>query len=337
MFNQPLEEDCEIDKDGEAKDPVNSMHIIRDADPRDIHVLIRGDVNNKGPLAPRRFLQILSEDGDRFADGSGRRQLAEAIVAANNPLTARVFVNRLWGLHFGQPLVATPSNFGQLGAQPSHPRLLDDLAVRFVESGWSIKNLQRELVLSATYRQSSQGSPAAVDLDPANKLLGRMNRKRLTIEAWRDAVLSFAGNLSNSIGGRSLDPQSPDESRRTVYSRISRLELDAILALFDYPDPNAHSARRVETTTPLQKLFVMNSEFMVRQAERLAGRILRQSESEPERIQFAYELVFGRLPHPEESRLSLNFVQSTPATDDFGAWQQYAQALLAANELLIID
>jgi hypothetical protein len=247
-----------------------------------------------------------------------------------------VIVNRIWAQHFGRALVATPSNFGALGDKPSHPELLDDLAVRFMDSGWSVKKLQRELVLSATYRQSSDLDSKKQKIDPANILLGRMNRRRLSIEAWRDTVLSIAGQLDLRLGGPSVDPENPQQGRRTIYSEVSRLKLSPLLALFDFPDPNVHSERRSETTTPLQKLFVLNSPFMVRQAESLANRITSISGDDPARIAFAYNEVLARTPTPDELRFAEEFLQGC-GENDTTRWAQFAQVLLASNELFITD
>src|SRR6266850_2285046 len=171
------------------KMPADTLHLVQDDDPKDLNVFIRGNVQRKGPLAERRFLRVLSgNDPVRFKDGSGRKELAAAIADPRNPLTGRVMVNRLWGTFFGQPLVPTPSNFGHSGQPPSYPQLLDDLAVRFVDNGWSIKTMVREMVLSSSYRQSSAETPNK-SRDPVNELLGRMNRRRLSVEQWRDAVL----------------------------------------------------------------------------------------------------------------------------------------------------
>jgi len=171
MFNRPLDDKREKAKNGHAKKESDALHIVRDATPHDLNVFIRGDVKNKGPVAKRGFPRVLSgEHRLEFKQGSGRLELAEAIVARDNPLTARVIVNRIWALHFGQPLVATPSNFGKLGQPPTHPKLLDDLAVRFMETDWSLKWLHRTIVLSATYRQSSTITPAQHAVDPSNRL-----------------------------------------------------------------------------------------------------------------------------------------------------------------------
>ena len=337
LYNRPLNEKTELGKNGQSKDAQHAMHIIRDVEAQDLSVHIRGDVKNKGPVVSRRFLHVLSSSEPApFQHGSGRLDLADAITDRGNPLTARVIVNRIWGQHFGRPLVTTPSNFGSLGEKPSHPELLDDLAVRFMDGGWSLKGLQRELVLSATYRQSSDMNSRKQNVDAANVLLGRMNRRRLSVEAWRDAVLSIAGRLDLRIGGPSVDPENPDHGRRTLYSEVSRLKLSPLLALFDFPDPNAHSERRTETTTPLQKLFVLNSPFMVRQAESLGTRLAAVSGDDAARIVAAYDEVFARPPGSDEQRFAGEFLASC-GEDDSTRWTQLAQVLLASNELLMID
>ncbi|MFT6862838.1 MAG: hypothetical protein ACJAVK_001398, partial [Akkermansiaceae bacterium] len=184
---------------------------------------------------------------------------------------------------------------GTLGTPPSHPELLDDLAVRFMESGWSVKWLLRELVLSSTYRQSSDFSGAKLERDPANTLYSRANRRRLDIEMWRDALYAAAGTLDLSVGGPSFEVSAPDAHRRALYARISRLKLDPMLALFDFPDPNLHSPGRYKSTTPLQKLFAINNPLMVAQAGEFSARLHREAPSgNPARVQLAYQLLYGR-------------------------------------------
>jgi hypothetical protein len=340
MFNRPLRNGVE-QKGGEALQPRDAMHVVRDGTPTDLNVFVRGDAGNKGPVARRHFLRVLSAGEPKpFGEGSGRRDLAEAIAGRHNPLTARVIVNRVWALDFGRPLVGTPSNFGALGEAPAHPELLDDLAARFMDAGWSLKWLQREIVLSAAYGQASRADVRNRAADPENRLLGRMNRRRLSVEAWRDALLSAAGRLDRAVGGPSLDPQDPAERRRTVYSAVSRLDLNRMLALFDFPDPNAHADRRFETTTPLQKLFVLNSPFMVSQAASLAERLRAEVAADGDgadrrRIERAYRLLYGRPPTETEIGLGLAFLQG--GDDRPARWWQYAHVLLAANEMLFID
>ena len=344
MYNRPLKKPAKtqaVKKKAKKKSrrrknsPANSLHIIRDGQPRDLNVYIRGNHKTKGPLVKRRFLTILSPGKPiALTDGSGRKPLAEAIVDSKNPLTARVIVNRVWAVHFGKGIVSTPSNFGQLGSRPTHPRLLDDLAVRFMKNGWSLKWLHREILLSSAWQQSSDLVPRNVAADPDNKLLWRANRRRLGVEAWRDTLLAASGRLDRTVGGKSIDPQKPDSVRRTVYARISRLKLNAMLVMFDHPDPNAHAAKRVETTTSLQKLFVLNSPFMVKQAEELAKRIQAADSTTAGRIDFAYRRLFGRVPSDDEARLAKTFVESATSKS---AWEQYSQVLLASNELLFVD
>lgn len=329
MFNKPLNEDVEK-KGDQAKDPDQSIHVVRDKDVKDLNVMIRGDVNVKGEVVPRRFLQVLSEaEPVAFQQGSGRLELAEHIADAGNPLTARVIVNRIWGQYFGQPLVSTYSNFGKLGDVPTHPKLLDDLAARFMEHGWSLKWLHREILLSATYQQSSDIDPAKAKVDEANRSLWRMNRRRLKVEQWRDALLSVSGELDSAVGGKSLTPTKPEERRRTVYSERSRFELNPLLARFDFPDPNAHAASRVETTTPLQKLFVMNSPLMSHFVDQLLKR-LEPFESQEEKINRAYQLAYARTPDEHEVEIAKAYLET-------GTWHEYVHVLLAANEFYILD
>ena len=341
MFNRPLA-GKRAEKNGQTKSPADALHVIRDKTARDLHVFIRGDVKVHGPLVKRRFIRVLSAgEPAPFQQGSGRLELANAIANRDNPLTARVIVNRIWALNFGKPLVASPSNFGALGERPSHPQLLDDLAVRFMDSGWSLKWLQRELVLSATYRQSSLADSKSLDVDPANVWLGRMPRRRLSVESWRDAMLAVTGQLNTMIGGSSIDPQKPQETRRTLYSHISRLDLNPLLAAFDFPDPNAHAAQRVRTTTPLQKLFTLNSPFMVSQATAFARRLHQEVDDTGEagnerRVLLAYQLLYSRAPSPEEKQLALAFLRHCDTANQ-SAWQQYLQVLLASNEALYLD
>jgi hypothetical protein len=357
MFNRPLSADVEKageaqagNKDfengkkasGEAKDPKQSMHIVCEGTPTDLNIFIRGSVDTKGPVVPRHFLRVLSQsDAQPFASGSGRRELAEAVTSPENPLTARVIVNRVWGLYFGRPLAGTASNFGAMGELPTHPELLDDLTLRFLEANWSLKWLTRQMVLSSTYRQDS-ANPKLVD--PENRLLGHMPRRRLTVEQWRDSVLAASGRIQSTVGGPSIDPQKPEEGRRTIYSRASRLELNKLLAMFDYPDPNVHADRRVETITPLQKMFVLNSPFMVEQAGALAERLVAEVPDTAlaaryQRIDLAYRLLYGRPATDEEMKFGLAFLTDaqTDGKDGQDRLKQYAHVLLAANELFYVD
>ena len=328
----------EIKKDTEAaKKRLGTIHMVRDKKPQNLHVFLRGNTEAKGDVVPRRFLRVLSEGEPKpFTEGSGRLELAESIVSPGNPLTARVVVNRVWSMFFGRGLVTTPSNFGLLGAKPSHPTLLDDLAVRFMENGWSMKRVIREIVLSSTYRQCSDESEANRAIDPENTYLWRMNRRRLSIEQWRDSILVAGDNLDR-LGGKSLELTDKKNARRTVYGRVSRKKLNDMLMQFDYPDANVHAAKRSATTTAVQKLFVMNNPFMVEQAKRLAKRVAGDSAAaSAEQVQSIYSILYSRQPSAAELDLALGFLQ-LPAESQLTRWEQYSHALLAANEMSYID
>ena len=315
----------------------STLHVVDDATPQNLNLFIRGQVTRKGPVVPRRFLTVLTPSEPRpFAEGSGRRELAEAIASRSNPLTSRVLVNRVWGVFFGQPLVATPSNFGRSGSLPTNPELLDDLAARFMEQGWSVKKLARELVLSASYAQSSAPDAAKAGKDPENESLWRMNRRRLTVEQWRDAVLSVSGELIENVGAKSADVDEPSNPLRTIYARISRLKLNDLLMQFDYPDANVHAEKRSVTTTPMQKLFLLNSPFMQRRATALAGRLQQIEGSEEEQVTAAYRLLFSRAPTDSELAIGARFLRKGSASD-MTRWERYAQSLLASNEMLYVD
>ncbi len=316
-------------------------HGLSEATATDLHVYVRGNPAQQGELAPRRFLRVLSKgEPPRFTHGSGRLELAEAIASKDNPLTARVIVNRVWAWHFGRGIVGTPSNFGQLGERPTHPELLDDLAARFVENGWSLKWLHREIMLSATYQLSSEGAVKPQAIDPDNRLLWRMNRQRLEVEAWRDALLAVSGQLDRSFGGPTTDLNSAQNRRRTVYAKVSRHELNGLLRLFDFPDANITSERRTETTVPQQQLFVLNSPFFIGQAKALAARVGAEEHDDAARVRRAYLLAYGRPVTDAELTLALHYLGGRDDPTEHNAltrWERYTQALLAANEFLYVD
>jgi mono/diheme cytochrome c family protein len=323
------------------------IHTLGDASrATDAPVLIRGNPSTPGSRVPRHFLTVLGGDRTAFARGSGRLDLALAIASKDNPLTARVMVNRVWKDHFGRGLVETPSNFGALGERPSHPDLLDWLARRFIASGWSLKALHREIMLSSTYRQSSRLDSSCYAKDPENVLLWRMNRRRLDVEAWRDAILAVAGRFDTKIGGPSVSLDAAANERRTLYAAISRHDLAWMLRLFDFPDPNISSGGRVETTVPIQQLFVLNSEFMIANARAVAARLMEDAhtgalQDDDSRIRQGYMLLFGRPPTERERTLGRLYLQGADATAspraDMSRWDRYAQTLLATNEFLFID
>ena len=302
------------------------MHIVKDDKVRDLEVFIRGNVEDKGPKVPRGFLRVLARDDEPmlFKDGSGRRELAEVIATAGNPLTARVMVNRLWGELFGVSLVSTPSNFGANGQRPTHPELLDYLAVRFQESGWSVKALVREIVLSSTYRQ-------VVTRAEDNRLLAGVNRRRLSAEMLRDSMLAVSGELDHSLGPSKKVSDSKNV-RRTIFSRISRLELDAFLRQFDYPDANVHAGSRTTTTAPTQKLYLLNSPFVSARAAKLAEGL---SDQEIEAgVRTLFRRVLSRLPTESERGLAARYFEGSSADRD---WAGFAQVLLCSNAFLYRD
>ncbi len=313
-------------------------HAIRDNSPKDMPVFIRGNPARLGDVAPRQFLRVLSgESREPYTSGSGRRELARDIASPDNPLTARVMVNRVWQQHFGRGIVGTPSNFGELGERPSHLELLDWLAVDFIEHGWSIKHLHRQIMLSSAYRLSSDHDQRKFEIDGDNRLLWRMNRRRLDVEAWRDSLLAVSGNLDRALGG----PNAPlTGQRRTVYAKISRHELDELLRLFDFPDANVTSEKRTVTTAPQQQLFVLNSGFVIQQAQSLAKRLQAEASSDDARVRRAFELLFARPPTEAELQLGLEFLAAAARDapkQKIDPWQQYAQALLSLNEFMYID
>jgi hypothetical protein len=334
---------AEIKKKVAPKYPL--IHALKDsATPKDLRVHIRGSATDLGDEAARRFLSVLSpENAPPFSHGSGRLELANAIASKDNPLTARVIVNRVWKYHFGSGLVRTPSNFGVMGERPTHPELLDHLATRFIQSGWSLKKLHRDIMLSAAYQESDRFDDRAVTVDPENRLLWRINPRRLEVEAWRDAILAVAGNLDLTMGGPSTDLAAADNHRRTLYGAVSRHELNPLLRLFDFPDANITSDERPVATVPLQQLFVLNSDFMIGNAKALAARLEKLESDNAARIRRAYLLLYGREATDEEIHMGLDFLAADDGSHKLGdgprlsRWEQYAQALLAANEFMFVD
>ncbi len=300
-------------------------HVIQDLpNPKNQRIQINGQADNLGPEVPRGFLSILSEKP--FKNGSGRLELAEAMVAPENPLTPRVIVNRVWAHHFGEGLVRTVSNFGRMGEKPSHPELLDSLASSFVADGWSLKKLHREIMLSATYQRSAEND--ANSIDPSNRLLWRANRQRLDAESLRDALLAASNELDFKPAAQPADLSASETRSRTVYGLVSRRKLDGTLALFDFPNPNATGEQRTVTATALQQLFFLNSDFVDARARRLAS----DSTLANDRVDFLYRAVLGRAPDAKERSLSLEFTQS--AKDP---WTQFAKALLSSNDFLFVN
>ena len=347
---------------GEEKGPYPVLYGVTEGTGRNSHIHIRGEPKSVGDEVPRGFLEILG--GQRLAKGelgSGRRQLAEWLVSPENPLTARVMVNRIWQHHFGSGLVPSENNFGARGRPPSHPELLDGLALRFMEGGWSIKAMHRLILLSATYQQSSQVPLASPTIDPENRLLSRFPRRRLQAEAVRDSMLDLGGNLDRTVGGPHPFPpiaewnftqHAPfyavyESNQRSVYLMTQRIRRHPFLALFDAADVNTSTAKRDNTTVPTQALFFMNSPFVHTQAAGLSKRLLAVSAPNSQRIARGFEMAYARLPRDGEINESLEFLEAyrlrliqaaLPETErESQAWAAWARTLLSRNEFVYID
>lgn len=309
-------------------------------DPR---VFKRGNAGMPGEQVPRRFISVLAGGNPApFKQGSGRLELAKAIASKENPLTARVMVNRVWLLHFGKAIVRTPGDFGMRGDQPTHPEMLDWLASRFVEDGWSLKKLHRRIMLSAAYQQVSDDAPKSALADPENRLVWRMNRRRLDFEATRDSLLSVADRLDVALGGRPVEiTAQPFPRRRTVYSFIDRQNLPGVFRTFDFASPDTTSPQRYSTTVPQQALFLMNSPFVIEQARALVAQPpFKESPARAEQVQQLYTKVLARPAEPAEVESALRFLAlpsepSGPAP--LNQWEKFAQVLLETNEFAFVD
>ena len=322
------------------------MTIADNPEPTNLRINLHGNPHALGDETPRGLPAILAPSGDDpqpLTQGSGRLQLAEAIV--HHPLAARVIVNRIWMHHFGRGIVATPGNFGVMGEPPTHPELLDYLAGQLIGNGWSIKALQREIMLSATYQLSSENGEAedAADAaDPEDRLLWRGPVRRLDAEEIRDALLFVSGSLDETMGGPPLELTDPANHRRTVYGRIRRADytctsgtggVDRMLELFDFPDPATSVDQRTTTNVPLQSLFFLNSDLVMSQAARVAAHIVEGGGDDSARIQRAYQLLFSRPPTDAEARLGIEFLQGAGPT----AWQQYVQVLISSGSFVYVN
>lgn len=309
---------------------------------------IRGDVHNLGVPAPRGFLQVALYGAVSAipTQESGRRELGDWIVDQANPLTARVLANRIWHWIFGRGIVRTTDNFGTTGERPSHPELLDYLACRLLENDWSIKKLIREIVLSRTYRLSSAEQADAIKVDPENRLLWRMNRRRIDAECLLDAMLVVNGELDLQIGGSMIRPGTGqdynykhDGNRRAVYWPVFRNSLPDIFRVFDFANPSVGTGRRNSSSTPPQALFLMNNPWVIRQAEMAADRALKdRSLDDAQRVREAVLSTFGREPTSAEADSMLTFVESTANEAERKLrWTQLYQTLFASIDFRYID
>jgi hypothetical protein len=309
---------------------------------QDVPIHVRGSYTRLGEIVPRQLPAFFSgQYPSPIASGSGRRELAEWIVSPDHPLTARVLVNRVWQWHFGTGLVATPNNFGLTSQPPSHPALLDWLAVQFIRSGWSVKELQRLILLSATYGQSSQRGPAteaSFARDPENCWLGRFVPRRLEAESIRDAMLSVAGQLDMSFGGPASDNLAI--ARRSLYVQTARWDRGSFATLFDAANSDASEEKRIASTVAPQALFLLNNPFTLSQAQQLAERLQCEvpgdtPELAAQRIRHAYRLAVSREPDQQEITLARQLIAAGAKPES--GWVEIAHVLLCSNEFVYID
>ena len=358
--------------------PAHAMVVEDSPAPSDSPVFIRGQAEVRGEIVPRRFLEILS-GGNRpaFTDGSGRLELARAIASRDNPLTARVLVNRVWMHLFGEGIVPTPDDLGVQSEKPSHPGLLDWLASWFMDNGWSQKKLIRLIVLSNSYQQSSDDNASYSQLDSNNRLIWRANIRRLDFEAIRDSLLVFSGKLDPVLGGKPINlTEEPYSFRRSVYGYVDRGNLPELMQQFDFSDPDMPNSRRATTVVPQQALFLLNSPMVVDVARKMVARKEFVSAfDDAGRIAALYSIIFQRAPRAGETKLGMNYVMNAKRTSanavppsannpaesrrrtpesapgrapvknqgervdrsPLSAWEQFAQALLFANELVYLN
>jgi len=312
----------------------------------DARLLLRGNHLKPGPIVRRGFPGVFGDivPGGPEIHGSGRRELARWLTHPGHPLTARVMVNRVWQHLMGVGIVETPSNFGRLGRPPTHPEVLDWLAVEFVESGWSVKSVVRQIMLSSVYRQTSLVTGDGFRRDPANRWLSRMNRKRLDAEALKDTLLWHAGQVQRATG------PGWDASKRSLFAAPTRSAPDPLLSLFDGPDPHLVVPRRADSTSAPQSLFMMNNPAVLSTARTIAGGLLKQRRTDGVLVDALYRKIVGRPPSDEEQRLSARTLDEArevrrrlaasggkAVEGDGGAWEDLCMALLCSNEFIYVD
>lgn len=346
------------DEQAAAVPSFDVAYAVSEGEPHNARIQRRGDPKSLGDEVPRRFLEVLGGQTVAAGAGSGRLDLAQWLTAPANPLTARVIVNRIWQQHFGQGLVKTPSDFGTRGLAPSHPELLDFLARRFVETGWSVKAMHRVIMLTRTYQQQCDGDPNSAQLDPDNTWLSHFRRRRLSAEELRDAILAVSGDLDLAPGGPHPFPDDKkwgytqhapfsavyEHNQRSVYLMTQRIKRHPFLTLFDGPDANASTADRYTTTVPTQALFFLNDPFVHARSASFAVR-LEKLPDDRTRLDRAYELLFNRPPTEADHAAAARFLASYTA-DLSGepegdrrriAWSAWLRVLMSGNEFIYID
>lgn len=336
---------------------------VSDQTAENLKIHLRGSHLTLGRETPRQFLRVIAGEQQTPLgnDRSGRLELAQWLTSPDHPLTSRVIVNRVWQWHFGEGIVRSPDNFGRLGERPTHPLLLDWLARRCMEQGWSLKKLHRLIMLSATYQMSTAYQPAAAEQDPENRLYWRMNRQRLEVEEIRDALLAVGGVLEDTMGGSYLgtenrkyvtstanvNPVVYQNNRRSIYLPVVRSALYELFQAFDFADPSVLNGRRDQTTVAPQALFMMNSALVLEQSQRLATQLMADASLDAEgRLKALYVKAYGRPPTVVEIQRDLSYLEKfrqlagtmIPAAEvEPRAWRSLCRAILAANEFLYIE
>lgn len=328
--------------------PPRAMVLKENSKPQEQNIYLRGNPLSRGSVVEPGFLMALRRNNhsQTFEDGKRRSGLARAVISDDNPLTSRVIVNWVWQQHFGVGLVRTPDDFGTRGQPPTHPELLDFLANEFRKNGWSLRWLHQQILATKVYRQACIEDPHSRQLDPDNRLLWRMPRRRLDFEAMRDAMLWISGELDLAQGGRPVDFEAnPTATRRSIYGFVNRDIVSPLMSTFDVANPNACTAKRPETTVPQQTLFALNSEFIQDRAAKIASATKKDAtQSKTDRISELFQRILGRRPNADEEQLALKFIDESSqesiegqAPDSEKGWTQLAHALLASNEFTFID
>jgi hypothetical protein len=312
------------------------MSVLEHKEAGDWRIHRRGEIRNLGPYVKRGFLAVatpaeLSPTPKIPKGSSGRLELANWVASSRNPLTSRVYANRVWRHLFGRGIVATPDNFGEMGRRPTHPELLDHLATSFMENGWSTKKLIRKVMLSKTYRMSSQATPRAIEGDPENDLFSRQNRRRLEVEAIRDAMLVASGRLVSS--GEGIN------KKRSMFEKLDRNKIPEMFNVFDYPNPGLVSGNRNASTVPTQALFMMNSGFVLNEAKAAAVKILEvKGLDDQQRLVFAYKTTLGRIPSDGEKSLALAYLKKHGgSTNQQDAWAGVLHGLFACLDFRYLN
>ncbi len=320
-------------------------------------VFLRGDYGSLGEAAPKSFPVVMADGAQPSVQkGSGRLELAEWLASPDNPLSARVMVNRIWQWHFGEGIVRTPDNFGKMGERPTHPELLDYLSTEFVKSGWSVKAMHRKLMLTSAYQMASTTTEEQAKADPENRLFSRALRRRLQVEEMRDALLGISGKLDTKMGGTlqsgfgtdgensndrlSINPET--QTRRMVYLPLRRANLPALLNLFDFGDATTPQGKRISTNVAPQALFMMNSKFVADQAQAVAESLVKDRPTGRERVNWAISRILNRDATAAEADGILSYVDSfqkkfAGKMTEADAWQSACRVLIASNEFMYVD